>query len=156
MNLWTGFDWYIVGTSNVRSDRKISRLISSSDIPNETELFGKLDLFPSLLKEVERNLLSWIIVNINDWTSGPASPTLYTRTVKGSIISTLCPSWECQKKSKVQKPSNPKCNIYIYIVTCISVAREQLGKHLPAKKNCWPTIGKVLSIDRQRAVNKFL
>jgi hypothetical protein len=28
------------------------------------------------------------------------------------------------------------------IVTCISIAREQLGKHLPAKKNSWLTIGK--------------
>jgi hypothetical protein len=37
-----------------------------------------------------------------------------------------------------------------YIVTCISVAREQLGKHVPAKKNSWPTIGKGLSIARQR------
>jgi hypothetical protein len=41
------------------------------------------------------------------------------------------------------------------IVTCISIAREQLGKHVPAKKNSWPTIGKGLSIARQRAVNKF-
>jgi hypothetical protein len=28
------------------------------------------------------------------------------------------------------------------IVTCISVAREQLGKQVPAKKNSWPRIGK--------------
>jgi hypothetical protein len=27
-------------------------------------------------------------------------------------------------------------------VTCISIAREQLGKHIPAKKNSWQTIGK--------------
>jgi hypothetical protein len=31
------------------------------------------------------------------------------------------------------------------------VAREQLGKQVPAKKNSWPTIGKVLSIARQRS-----
>jgi hypothetical protein len=39
------------------------------------------------------------------------------------------------------------------IVTSISVAREQLGKHVPAKKNSWSTIGKGLSIARQRTVN---
>jgi hypothetical protein len=37
--------------------------------------------------------------------------------------------------------------------TC--VAKEQLRKHVPAKKNSWSTIGKGLSIARQRAVNKF-
>jgi hypothetical protein len=42
-----------------------------------------------------------------------------------------------------------------YILIYISVAREQLGKHVPAKKNSWPTIGKWLSIASQRAVNKF-
>jgi hypothetical protein len=42
-----------------------------------------------------------------------------------------------------------------YIVTCISVAREQLGKYVAAKKNSWPTIGKGLSIARQLPVNKF-
>jgi hypothetical protein len=42
-----------------------------------------------------------------------------------------------------------------YIVTCISVASEQLGKHVPENKNSWQTIGKGLSIARQRAVNKF-
>jgi hypothetical protein len=45
--------------------------------------------------------------------------------------------------------------VTFHIVTCISVAREQLGKHVPAKKNSWPTIGKLLFIARQRAVNKF-
>jgi hypothetical protein len=34
------------------------------------------------------------------------------------------------------------------IVTCICVAREQLGKHVPAKKNSWPTTGKGLSMAR--------
>jgi hypothetical protein len=74
--IWTGagFFWHRVGTSNVRSDRNIFRLIPSSDIPKKNETFGKLELFPSLHKEVERNLLSWIITNINDWTHGP----LYT------------------------------------------------------------------------------
>jgi hypothetical protein len=33
------------------------------------------------------------------------------------------------------------------IVTCISVARKQLGKHVPVKKNSWPTTRKGLSID---------
>jgi hypothetical protein len=41
------------------------------------------------------------------------------------------------------------------IVISVSVAREQVGKHVPAKKNSWPTIGKGLSIARQRAVNEF-
>jgi hypothetical protein len=45
--------------------------------------------------------------------------------------------------------------IFWDIVTCISVAREQLGTYVPPKKNSWPTIGKGLSIARQRAVNKF-
>jgi hypothetical protein len=27
-------------------------------------------------------------------------------------------------------------------VTCISVAREQLGKHIPVRKNSWLIIGK--------------
>jgi hypothetical protein len=40
-------------------------------------------------------------------------------------------------------------------VTCISVVREQLGKHVPTKKNSWPTIGEGLSIVRQRAVNNL-
>jgi hypothetical protein len=46
---------------------------------------------------------------------------------------------------------------YVHIVTCrcISDAREQIGKHVPAKKNSWPTKGKGISIARQRAVNKF-
>jgi hypothetical protein len=48
-----------------------------------------------------------------------------------------------------------KTLFYEYIVTCISVAREQVGTHVPAKKNFWSTIGKGLSIARQRAVNKF-
>jgi hypothetical protein len=42
-----------------------------------------------------------------------------------------------------------------YIVTCISVARKQLGKHILVKKNSWPKIDKGLSIAKQRAVNKF-
>jgi hypothetical protein len=42
-----------------------------------------------------------------------------------------------------------------YIVTCISVAREQLGKQVQPKKHSWPVIGKGTSIARQRAVNKF-
>jgi hypothetical protein len=42
---------------------------------------------------------------------------------------------------------------YINIVTCISFAREQLGKHVPAKKNSWPKIDKGLSVTRQRSVN---
>jgi hypothetical protein len=44
---------------------------------------------------------------------------------------------------------------HMYVVTCIFVAWEQLGKHVPVKKNSWPTIGKGLSIARQREVNKF-
>jgi hypothetical protein len=40
-------------------------------------------------------------------------------------------------------------------VTSKSIGREQLGKHVPAKKNSWPTIGKEISIARQRAVNMF-
>jgi hypothetical protein len=43
-------------------------------------------------------------------------------------------------------------NVINNTVTYISIAREQLGKHVPVKKNSWPTIGKVA---RQRAVNKF-
>jgi hypothetical protein len=46
--------------------------------------------------------------------------------------------------------------LHFIIVTCISVAREELGKHVPEKKNSWPTRGKGLSIARQRAVNKLL
>jgi hypothetical protein len=42
------------------------------------------------------------------------------------------------------------------IVTCISVTREQLGKHVPVKKNSWPTIGKEISIARQRTGKLFL
>jgi hypothetical protein len=38
----------------------------------------------------------------------------------------------------------------VYAVTCITVAREQLSKHVLAKKISWPTIGKGLSIARQR------
>jgi hypothetical protein len=41
------------------------------------------------------------------------------------------------------------------IVTCISVAREQLAKHVPAKKNSWPAIGKGLSIARQRTCKQL-
>jgi hypothetical protein len=40
--------------------------------------------------------------------------------------------------------------MYISIVTCISVAREQLGKHLPAKTNSWSEVDKELSVARQR------
>jgi hypothetical protein len=39
------------------------------------------------------------------------------------------------------------------IVTCISVAREQLGKHVPAKTNTWPTIGKVFLLLGNEIVN---
>jgi hypothetical protein len=42
-----------------------------------------------------------------------------------------------------------------FIATCISVAREQLSKHVPAKKYSWPTTGKGISIAKQRAVIKF-
>jgi hypothetical protein len=38
----------------------------------------------------------------------------------------------------------------------MSVAREPVGKHVPAKKNSWRTIGKGLSIARQRAVTSFV
>jgi hypothetical protein len=38
----------------------------------------------------------------------------------------------------------------LHTVTCIAVAREQLGKHVPAKKKSWPTTGKGLSIARQQ------
>jgi hypothetical protein len=41
------------------------------------------------------------------------------------------------------------------VVTCVSVAKEQLGKHVSAKKNSWPTLGKGFSIVRQRTENKF-
>jgi hypothetical protein len=40
---------------------------------------------------------------------------------------------------------------HLHIVTCISVAREQQGKHIAAKKNSWPKTGKGLSIVKQRA-----
>jgi hypothetical protein len=45
--------------------------------------------------------------------------------------------------------------VVVVVVTFIFVAREQLGKDAPAKKNSWPTIRNGLSIARQRAVNKF-
>jgi hypothetical protein len=40
--------------------------------------------------------------------------------------------------------------VTINIITCMSVAREQLGKHVPERKNSWPTTGKELSIAKQR------
>jgi hypothetical protein len=40
-------------------------------------------------------------------------------------------------------------------VTCVSVAREQIGKHVTAKINSLPPTGKGISIARQLAVNKF-
>jgi hypothetical protein len=59
----------------------------------------------------------------------------------------------CSSKTKVNFYQIMWCHISedstIHIVTFISVAREQLGKHIPVKKNSWPAIGKGLSIARQ-------
>jgi hypothetical protein len=44
-------------------------------------------------------------------------------------------------------------SIFRDTVIYISVARKQLGKHVPAKKNSWPTIGKGLSIASKGPVN---
>jgi hypothetical protein len=38
-------------------------------------------------------------------------------------------------------------------VACISVAREQLDKHIPAKTNSWPTIGKAFPLLGNEIVN---
>jgi hypothetical protein len=40
-----------------------------------------------------------------------------------------------------------------YIVACTSVAREQLGKHIPTKTNSWPTRGKVFPLLGNEIVN---
>jgi hypothetical protein len=50
-------------------------------------------------------------------------------------------------KTEEKRPlRRPRSRWVDNIVTCISVAREQLGKHVPAKTNSWPTIGKVFPI----------
>jgi hypothetical protein len=70
--------------------------------------------------------------------------------------------------------TNPFHTQQTNIITCISIAREQLGKHVAAKNNSWPIIVFTLpdnrpinnlqlgalqqyktSIVRQRSVNKF-
>jgi hypothetical protein len=48
------------------------------------------------------------------------------------------------------------CNtLSVDIVICLSVARERLANHVPEKKIFWSSIGKMFSIVKQGAVNKF-
>jgi hypothetical protein len=39
------------------------------------------------------------------------------------------------------------------LLTCIPIAKEQLGKHIPANTNSWPTKGKVFQLLGNKTVN---